>query len=170
MSSFVICEATGKHAEGITNVKYRGWQDTYRGIISNEYLDAMNIEELTLTWQKILSPENKVGKTDVLVNAVDEIIGFVSYARNRDALLDTEGVVMTLYLLKEYHGKGLGAQLFKHGIEQLKHIGVSSFHLNVLTQNPAVKFYRKFKPASEKVAKIKIGDREYDELTLIWKD
>jgi ribosomal protein S18 acetylase RimI-like enzyme len=167
MNSFSIRRATVEDALAVAAVKYHGWQNTYRGIISDAYLDAMDLDELGATWIKILSPENKRNSTDVMVNDTGAVTGFVSYSKHGNEKLNVEGEIMALYLLKEYHGKGLGAQLFLQGINQLKVWEVNSFSLFVLAQNPALNFYRKFKPVQEFMEKIKLGGEEYEEVGLV---
>ena len=163
MNAFPIRRATVDDASGITNVKYRSWQDTYRGIISDSYLDAMSIDQLKTTWQQILSPQNTATVTDLMTNNEGEIIGYICYGKNDDPAFKATSEVYALYLLKSYHGKGLGATLFLKALSQQK-----SFVVRVLVKNPALSFYRKFKPDQECLSKVEIDGIKYDEMVLVW--
>src|SRR5260370_1430958 len=77
MGLFSIRKAQLEDAENIAMIKYRGWQDTYRGIISDLYLDAMSIPELEKQWRHILAPWVSQGVTDVMINEDSNIIGFI---------------------------------------------------------------------------------------------
>ena len=105
-----------------------------------------------------------------MVNAQSEIIGFVSGGKNRFGELKVTGEIYALYLLTEYHGKDFGKQLFLHAVERLHKLGHKSFCVFVLTENPSIGFYRKFKPDIEILIKDKIGGEEYDETGLGWTD
>jgi ribosomal protein S18 acetylase RimI-like enzyme len=170
MENFKIRKAIGEDAAGVAAVKYYGWQDTYKGIINDAYLKSMNVDELQKSWRKILVPENTRSTTDVMVNDAGEIIGFVSYGINFKGTLNADAEILALYVLKKYHGRGIGAKLFLQGIRQLQAAGVRSFYLYVLAQNPALYFYRKFNPDSEHTAQIQIGGNDYEEVGLVWRD
>ena len=170
MENFEIRKAVVEDAAGVAAVKYHGWQDSYKGIISDSYLNSMNLNELETAWQKILSPENLRSTTEVMITDTGEIIGFLSYGKNLKGLMNTDAEILSLYLLKKYHGKGLGAKLFLQGIQQLKTAGAQSFYLYVLAQNPALDFYRRFNPDSEHPTQIQIGGNDYNEIGLVWSD
>jgi len=168
MPDFEIRSATLEDATGIAFVQYHGWQETYKGIISDSYLDAMNLEERTARWNKNL--QSPLGFNDVLLNEDKEIIGYVSCGKNRPNKLNCEGEIYALYLLKKYHGLGLGKQLFEHAVNHLQKSGFQSFCVFVLPQNPSVHFYKKFNPDMQEYEPVKIGDKEYEDMGLGWSD
>src|ERR1700741_3179305 len=153
--------ATLEDASGIAFVQYRGWHDTYKGIVSDETLAAYTHEGQTEQWKKFI-PRYR-GFIMVMCNEADEIIGYISGGRNRTDELNCEGEIYAFYLLKEYHGLGVGAKLFLKGGEALREMGYKSFCLWVLKGNPTVKFYHKFKPDLELCVKKDIeGDQLYE--------
>ena len=48
-----IRQAKPKDIEAISTIKVKGWQNAYRDIIDNEYLDNMNIERVMKKTEKI---------------------------------------------------------------------------------------------------------------------
>jgi hypothetical protein len=43
----------------IATIQIQTWRSTYRGIIDDTYLDAMNIENRKNSWEKILKDSNR---------------------------------------------------------------------------------------------------------------
>jgi ribosomal protein S18 acetylase RimI-like enzyme len=169
MENYHLRPATLSDAEGIALARHQSWQETYTGIIHSAYLAAMSEEEGIARWKNILSQPGADRFTAVLI-CDDKIAGFVSGGRSRSDSFNVDGEIYALYLLKEYHGRGLGAKLFINGVEELKRIGYKSFCLYVLTQNPAVGFYKKFKPALEDEDVVEIGEETYSDTGLAWMD
>ena len=167
MNQFKIRAATLDDAPVIAYVQYHGWQQTYRGIISDSYLAEMSLEKGVERWNRNL--QSPLGFISVITDK-EKVIGFIGGGKNRSATLKCEGEIYALYLLKEYHGKQLGTKFFVYGIEQLKISGYQSFCVFVLKDNPTINYYKKFYPDLEICERIKIGETEYDEVGLGWSD
>jgi ribosomal protein S18 acetylase RimI-like enzyme len=169
MDSFFIRRAEIADAAGIAAVKYLGWQNTYKGIIRDDFLTAMSLPQLEKKWQKNLVPGASRSTTDVLVNNNnEEIAGYITYGKNPNEQYKAEAEIFAFYVLKKHHGKGLGKQLFEHAVAQLKHAGNKSIYLLVITGNPAVGFYRKYKPKEELPVITHIGGVDYNEIVMVW--
>ena len=168
MNDFKIRPATIDDAFGIATVQYNGWQETYRGIIHDSYLDAMSVEKGFERWKKNL--QSPKGFIDVMTNREDEVIAFTSGGKNRTTEFNCDAEIFSLYLLKKYQGLGLGKQLLIHGVTRLNKSAFKSFCVFVLAKNPTVQFYKKFNPDLEKRIKTKIAETEYDEMVLGWSD
>ena len=169
MESYVIRPAVLADAEGIALARHQSWLETYTGIIHPAYLAAMSEEEAIARWKNILSQPGTDRFTAVLV-CNDKIAGFASGGRSRSDSFNVDGEIYALYLLKEYHGRGWGAKLFTYAVEELKRIGYQSFCLYVLTENPPVGFYKKFKPDMEDDDVVEIGEEDYSDTGLAWTD
>lgn len=168
MQNFNIRAATIDDAIAIALLRYQSWQETYRGIVSDEYLDAMTLAEGEERWKFILSHPSTHKFNVVITNEKEEVVGFVSGGKARDNETKTEGEIYALYLIKKYHQLGLGKKLFRHGVDELRKLGFQSFSVFVLTQNPTLNFYRKFKPDFEINEVVELGDEDYDEIGLAW--
>ncbi len=101
MQNFNIRAATIDDAMAIASVKYHSWQETYRGIVSDVYLDAMSLAEGEERWKFILSHPNTQKFNAVVSNEKEEVVGFVSGGKARDNATKTEGEIYALYLLKK---------------------------------------------------------------------
>ena len=71
----IIRKARNEDAEAIANIKISGWRTAYKGIIEDDFLDNMNINE------EIEKRKNNIEKgADIIVAELDnEIVGFCLY-------------------------------------------------------------------------------------------
>ncbi len=134
MSIIIKKMETDEEIRGKAYVHWRSWQEAYRGIVSQDYLDRLTLEKcekLAFSW-----PENTlVAKED------DRVIGFVCYG-DRGEEAPNVGEIFALYVLADYYGKGVGLCLMNAGLEQIKRF--SQVCLWVLKGNGrAIRFYEK---------------------------
>ena len=80
---FQIRAAELSDSEGIAHVHTLSWQSAYRGILPDEWLDALRWEDRKIRWDAILSSGTR-GNVVVAANAQKEIIGFASIGPSRD--------------------------------------------------------------------------------------
>ena len=71
------------------------------------------------------------------------VIGFVNGGSLREPVEDFDGELYAIYLLLSAHRKGIGRALTMRFAELLHAQGLKSMLVWVLTDNPAVDFYRK---------------------------
>ena len=125
---------TEDEIRGKAFVHWKGWQDTYPGMMSRAYLDAMTLEKCE---------ENAFRWLDNVLVAKDgdRVVGFVGYGHHGPEDPDT-GEVYALYVLPEYQGMGVGRQLLDAALDKL-----SAFpHLclwAVKGNERAIRFYEK---------------------------
>jgi uncharacterized protein (DUF952 family)/GNAT superfamily N-acetyltransferase len=133
----------GDEAE-IANVHTQAWQQSYKGIIPDSYLDSIPLSfRSRLSWWKSVV-EGKT-KTSVFVaeSTIHGIVAFCSIEPGRDDNYKNHGEISAIYSLNEYKGKGVGSALFKRGQSYLKSKGYSKSYLWVLKDNPTVEFYNR---------------------------
>lgn len=78
-----------------------------------------------------------------VVSIDNKIVGFVSYGKNRDIEADNSGEVYAIYILEEFHKKGLGKKMISYVKNDLKEKGYTSLVIWTLEENPNKKFYEK---------------------------
>jgi RimJ/RimL family protein N-acetyltransferase len=110
--SFHVRHAEISDSEGIARVHTRSWQSAYRGLLPDEWLDALRWEDRKVRWDAILASGNK-NHVYVATTVQKEIIGFASSGPSRDEDIDQEEVheLYAIYLTPEYWGKGIGKAL-----------------------------------------------------------
>ncbi len=75
-----------------------------------------------------------------IVSINNRIVGFVSYGKNRDIAKDNLGEVYAIYILEEFHKKGIGKKLISYVKNDLKEKGYKSLIIWTLEENKNKKF------------------------------
>ena len=110
----------------------RAWQTAYRGIVPDDYLDALDVEERRERWRARLEGGD--------CTFVVEEHGIAGYCR-----VVPPDVVRGLYVLPERRRGGLGSALLTAGLDELRARGGDVATLWVFTANhPARAFYARF--------------------------
>lgn len=79
----------------IAEIHVKSWQTTYHGIISQEYLDALNVGEREESWRS-----RSLEGTFVAEDA-DGVFGFASFGKQRDERYSKyDGELYAIYLLQ----------------------------------------------------------------------
>lgn len=138
-TSVVVRPAAFADAAGIAQAHVDSWRATYRGIVPDAFLDAMDPERQQTRWGRLLDH----GDTTVWVaEQAGVIVGHASCGPQRDgAFPGWPGEVYSIYLTRAAQGAGTGARLWRHAAESLHRAGRVPFLVWVLTQNPTVRFY-----------------------------
>ena len=111
MSIVIKPMETDQEVKGKAFVHWKCWQETYPGLVSQEYLDKLTLEkceEKAFQWRDNI----------LVAREGDRVIGFVGYGSSGPDAPDT-GEVFALYVLPEYHGTGVGRQLMDAALEKL---------------------------------------------------
>src|SRR5262249_32368722 len=123
---------------GIARVHAATWRTTYRGILPDDYLDAIQVEEWQERWLPALStpaPDRfgyVAGKEENGENA-----GFVRGGNTRYPELPYRGELYAIYILKEYQQHGLGRRLVQALARDLLNAGMPGMLLWVFESNLA---------------------------------
>jgi len=134
IENLIIRKATSQDAKGKGYVHYHSWNETYKGLIDQEYLDKRSLEGCIESAKKF--PNN----TYVAIVS-NKIIGFASYIKARDEDLNDTGEIMAIYILNDYKGKGIGKQLMNACYNELK--SYKSIIVWVLSSNlKTISFYQ----------------------------
>jgi ribosomal protein S18 acetylase RimI-like enzyme len=137
-----VREATTSDAAGIARVHVHSWQAAYRGLIDDEFLDALDQAARTDAWRR--SIEGRLGT--VLVGLVDdEVVGFAALMPSRDPDAPQGcGEVTAIYLEPEAWDQGLGRLLMDASLDRLADQGFTEVSLWVLRGNErAIRFYER---------------------------
>lgn len=135
-----IGSARPDDAPAIAEVSVRTWQQTYRGLLPDDYLDSLRAEEKIPLWESSIRNGNAV----VFVSRVaGKVSGFVACgpSRDEDAPAGT-GEIFAIYVLPACQGTGTGCQLMATALDQLRAGGFHSVTLWVIRGNAAARgFY-----------------------------
>lgn len=165
MSNIVIRQAQKDDIRGIAEVHVLSWQKTYRGLMPDEMLDSLNIEDRAKRWERMFD-EPSEGVTIIVAKQNEKVVGWSSFGKNRDedANADT-GEVLAIYAHPDYLGIGAGSLMMEYACNQLKKDGYKKATLWVLTTNQNAKnWYEKKGWKNEGKTKMdKRGDHELHE-------
>jgi GNAT superfamily N-acetyltransferase len=162
-------KALPQDARGIAHVHIASWQTSYRGLIPDEVLDNQSFERRETYWQHITASSEALHFVLVAENAEGEIVGFTSAGKSRQENLPFVGELYAIYLLSSYQTQGVGTQLFRKVIAQLRTEGISSMMLWVLAENlPGRRFYEKMGGKYVTEQTITIGGRDLSEVAYGW--
>jgi GNAT superfamily N-acetyltransferase len=121
-------------------VHSKSYQDAYKGIIPDVFLDNFTVDKRAKYYKESL----REGIEKIALIFMDKkAIGFIVIGKCRDNDLDDMyGEIWGIYLLKNYWGKGYGKRLINWGIDRIKEFGYYKTSLWVLKDNTnARRFY-----------------------------
>ncbi len=124
--------------EEISRIYENSWKYAYRGIIPQDYLDAVPRGR----WVKTLDTP---GWSTMVCVENGEYIGTSSFCKSRFEQYPDSGEVISIYFLPEFMGKGYGSKLLDAVMSELKNQGFTEAFLWVLEENGnARRFYEKY--------------------------
>jgi ribosomal protein S18 acetylase RimI-like enzyme len=113
------------------------WRDTYRGVMSDAFLDGAIDAEMRRHWEDALSPPRRAGLV-LLATTGRDLAGFVAVWRQGPlAYIDN------LHVRPGFRGAGIGRLLIGAAAERMAARGCTEAALEVFAQNEAaLRFYR----------------------------
>ncbi len=133
-----IREAVPADIPAIARVHVQSWRETYRGLMPQPVLDNLSVESRETQWTRAF----EIATTKVVVaDDRGEVVGFASVGKARDEGFDAE--LYTLYLLKDYQGRGLGFWLWDAARFFAEDQNARNLVLWVLETNPSRGFYER---------------------------
>jgi ribosomal protein S18 acetylase RimI-like enzyme len=145
-----IRKALAGDGSAIARVSVDSWRSTYRGMIPDDFLDAISYQQRQEFWQEKLAEDTCFAF--VCVNETNEIVGFVAGGQEREEDPFYRGEIYAVYLLHSYQRKGWGRDLILLAAEELARRDYPNMAIWTLMDNPACQFY-------EALGGIRIGRR-----------
>ncbi len=125
----------------LSRIRIDTWQATYRGIIPDAVLDALDPETTRARWQRTLADGAGRGLFVYVVEDHDGVEGYVGVGPETGAVSGHPGEVYMLYVHPTCHGRGYGKLLLRQGLVDLTERGLLPALVWVLHDNPARAFY-----------------------------
>ncbi|GFZ33268.1 N-acetyltransferase [Clostridium zeae] len=129
-------------AKILGEIHSRSWKIAYKGIVPDEVLENITAEKREKYFEKALTNRQE---EDAIILKDDVAAGFICIGRCRDTDKDDAcGEIWGIYLLPEHWSIGIGSELIKWGLNELKKRNYKRVTLWVLEENiRARKFYEK---------------------------
>lgn len=143
----------------VRRIYISGWQNAFRGIVPQAYLDQMNLDDWAPPFEGAY----------VLTDGKN-ILGTSSVSPARDAAFVGWGEIISIYVLPERIGQGYGHFLFEAVRGKLTERGFDKIYLTVFEENMrARKFYEKhhFSWNDERLP-LNIGGKDLTELRYVF--
>ncbi len=143
-AALLIRPATPGDARSVAEVHVGSWRHAYRGLLPDDYLDRLSVEDREAMWLAAFSDPDAA--SGAVVGELDgRILGFASFGPSRDDdAPDGTGEVPAIYVEPAALGTGVGRELLDAAIDRLRDGGCSRATLWVLEANVrARRFYEK---------------------------
>lgn len=165
----VIRPSTMEDAAEIARVHALSWQSTYRGIVPDEFLDSIDIDNWVERHRRNMAedPEDFVSH---VAEEEGEIVGWALGGPNREEASEYASELFTIYLLPGQLRRGIGRRLIAAVAESLLAFGFSSMVVWVLAENwPARRFYEALGGVYVSEKEITIGGASLLEVSYGWR-
>ena len=157
-SSLIVRESTEADIPSIAEIRVKGWENTYRGLMPDEILDSMSIEK-DIEGMKGRLPNPAELKVMYVAEEEGNVIGFIRAGKSRDENAPiTTGEVTAFYVHPDHQGKGAGTLMMEKALEFLDKKGFTDAILWVLTNNDKTRRWYEHKNWKTE-GEIKMDDR-----------
>ena len=131
----VIRDARPSDSRAIAEVHVASWRWAYRDDLPAEFLDRQTVDARERDWVGWLAP-GQPGTGTLVAETGDGVVGFCSFAPSRDDDADAHTAeVLTIYLLRDAAGRGIGRALFASAVGRLVELGYERATLWVMASN-----------------------------------
>lgn len=163
----LLRRATADDVSAIATIHVRAWQAAYPGIVPDEFLRSLSIEDRMARWRTILE---EAASTVFVAEAPEGVVGWISVGRSRDRdATPTTGELWAIYVAPGHWRHGAGQALWDGAKAHLAASGCSDVTVWVLEDNhPARRFYERMGFAGEpdQTRPIEIGGARLPEVRL----
>lgn len=138
---YVIRERKKEDCKAIAHITTRGWNETYKGIVPDYFLEELKHNEN----ERATQMTNKFDENDnnqIVLEVNGKVVGFCNFGKSNDEEIENCGEIFALYILSEYKGNGYGKKLVEYAQEKLKEMGFDKFIIACLKGNPSNEFYK----------------------------
>ncbi|HZG59256.1 MAG TPA: GNAT family N-acetyltransferase [Anoxybacillus sp.] len=131
---FIIRQMQKEDIQQVRQIAKTSWNYTYKGIIPLEIQESF----LKSAYNDDMM-QRRLERSFIFVSEVDgKVVGFANFSPVKE---ERETELLAIYLLPEYHRKGIGTALLKEGIKNLE--GVKEVFVNVEKDNQiGTNFYK----------------------------
>lgn len=139
--NYKIRLANEKDIKNLAILKQKVWNETYRGIYSDDIIDNFDYEQAE---ERFLNIFNNDKISLYVVESNNELVGYMDVGIPIMKFENYQQEIGLLYLRKAFQKKGIGRELFILGYNEIKNNGYNEFFISCNKYNTnARKFYEK---------------------------
>lgn len=138
---YIIRKKERKDCRGVAHVVTVAWNETYRRIVPDKFLDNLykNEEERGKdSFDKFDAKSNH----QYVLEVENKIVGFINVGSTDEPEFTNCGEIHAIYIINEYKGYGFGKKLINAGINELKNMGYDKMIIGCLAGNKSNEFYK----------------------------
>lgn len=137
-----IRPARVEEANSLAELHYAAWKVGYQGIMPDEVMQALDLQEFYPRWHYRLSPAG-AGHHILVAEQGSKVVGFATYGLSREAMQipSTYMEIYTLYVHPDFWGQGVGGQLMKSVFQQMVQEEIKGCFLWVLKSNARARLF-----------------------------
>lgn len=162
-------DATPDDLDALAFLHWKGWEDAYRGLLTDALLDGTTLDMRKAQW-----PGWFATKRDGLIVAEDggAVAGFVCAVPARDiAALGAASEIQLLYVRADRQGAGLGAALLRAGAGRAARLWPGPMGLWVVTGNASARgFYARMGGREGPERREWLRGEPIDEVAYLWDE
>ena len=165
--------ATVADAEAIAAVRVEGWQTAYRGMIPDQYLDEMLVDDHVLYWKRILQALPAAADKACVYVAESEghVIGFVSATLLAEPKHGYHAELGALYIRPQWQRAGIGRRMMHKIARTLQSWNCADLVVWVLSDNRLARnFYEELNGEFVLEQEFSWDDMDLKEVGYGWKD
>ncbi|GGS03415.1 N-acetyltransferase [Streptomyces humidus] len=137
-----VREMTLADVDRVSEIRVRGWQWAYRGLMPQSYLDALSVAE-DAERRRAGFGRGGPGVVNLVAERAGTVVGWAALGPYREGeVLTEEAELYALYAAVEHIGTGVGRALLQEAARRAEALGHPAMRLWVLEGNaPARRFY-----------------------------
>ena len=139
--NYIIRKMTKEDCADVTHVITVAWNETYRGIVPDEILDNMYLNEKERT-EKSKEKFDEQNNHQFVLEVANKVVGYMNVGLTEEKEFPNFGEIYAIYIIKEYKGNGYAKKLIKEGIKELKSMNCDKMLISCLVGNPTNEFYK----------------------------
>ena len=139
--NYIIRKKEREDCAVVAHVVTVAWNETYRGIVADEFLDSLYLNESERA-QNSYNSFNENENHQYVLEVDNNIVGFVNVGSSDDSEYDNCGEIHAVYIINGFKGNGFGKKLIETGIKELKNMGYNKMVIGCLDGNPSNDFYK----------------------------
>lgn len=136
--NFSIRPARINDALQITTIGYNCWQDSYKGILPDQFLQSINLQQQIKRTEVAIN--NDSTHFIVASNSNDSIVGYCSFGPSKRSIFPSHYEIHSIFLMQKERSKGLGSLLLYEA--ELRMISEKPVAVKIIKGNlKAIKFF-----------------------------
>lgn len=144
--NFIIKEIEKDDLYDYMYVNTYAWNETYKGIMSDEFLKKIkkelnqNVERLENKYEQTRKDEPDYKRFLLYVD--NEPVGIFGICKSREEKYPSSGELCNIYLLNKIKKHGFGKMLFERAKKELKEMNYNDMIIYCIQENPTNEFYK----------------------------